>query len=219
MDNASTVCTPCAANSTSVAGATAEAQCVCSDGYYKLGLAKTCGVCPAGSACSGNLLAQCPLGKTSATGQAACSDCAQGTYQPTVGGSVCHSCPAGDSVVVVTPQTELSAPVSRASTKATSGKLYIMRTFLEVSPGKNLTKWSFYASKPNCTVTPMLFESSDAGVGLTVQNPNFKPIVEGATRTVSEVGAHRQSCSLFADAATSADGLRIVKHLLHLLHL
>jgi hypothetical protein len=199
--NASTACTPCAANSMSVAGATSEAQCVCSDGYYKLGLAKTCGLCPAGSACGSNLITPCPLGKSSVQGQPACSDCAQGTYQPTVGGSVCHSCPAGASVVIVTPQTELNAPIARANTKATSGKLYIMRTFLEVSPGKNLTRWSFYASVPNCNVTPMLFTSSDAGVGLEAQNPRFQPVAEGASRTAEAVGAH--TFSFFADPEQS----------------
>ncbi len=140
--NASTACTPCASNSDSVAGATAETQCVCSDGYYKLGLSKTCGSCPAGSACSNNLINQCPVGKTSASGQTVCTDCEQGTYQPTVGGSVCISCPAGATVVLISPQTELNAPVDHvdAMVKATTGKLYIMRLFFEVSAGKKLVK-------------------------------------------------------------------------------
>lgn len=187
--NASTACTPCAANSNSSAGATDEAQCLCANGYYKLGLTKTCAPCPAGSACSNNLIQQCPPGKSSAPMQAACADCAQGTYQPTIGGSVCLSCPAGPTVVMTSSFTELNAPINRPLLKATANKLYIMRTFLEVALGKNVTKWSFYAAAANCTVTPMLFSSADAGVDLSAANPTFVPVAAGAKRVAPTAGA------------------------------
>jgi hypothetical protein len=188
--NSSTVCTACPANSASVAGAKSDDQCVCSDGYYKLVITRTCAICPAGSACSNNLIQQCPLGKSTTPGQSVCTDCAQGSYQPIVGGSVCRTCPAGTSIVVVTSLTDLNAPEARAGVKATTNQLYIMRTYLETSNGKNLTKWSFYASAPNCSVTPMLFSSLDAGTGLTAIKPTFKFEAAGAKRTVDAVGAY-----------------------------
>ena len=188
--NASTSCTPCAANSVSVAGAVDESMCACNDGYYKLGLTKTCALCPAGSSCSNNLIQQCPTGKSSSPGQSTCIDCGQGTYQPTVGGSVCLSCPAGPSVVVVSPLTELNAPVSRPNVKATTSKVYIMRTFLETTTEKNLTKWSFYASNPNCSVTPLIFSLNGAADNLTPDRPTFKLETAGEKRTVSNVGAY-----------------------------
>lgn len=198
--DASTACTPCAVNSLSVVGATVETQCMCYDGYYKQGLTKTCGLCPVGSACTNNLISSCPIGKSSTPGQPSCTDCAQGTYQPTVGGSVCISCPAGANVVIVSPQTELNAPIARASIKPTLNKLYIMRTFMGVSIGKNLTKWSFYAAPTNgndCSVTPMIFSSTDADAALVVANPTFAPVVAGARRIVSAAGA--QTFRFFED--------------------
>ena len=65
--------------------------------HYKLGLTKTCAVCAAGSACSGNSIQQCPAGTSSDAGQAACTSCAQGTYQSDIGVSACVACPAGPS--------------------------------------------------------------------------------------------------------------------------
>ena len=196
--DASTACTPCTVNSVSVVGATAETQCVCSDGYYKDGLSKTCVLCPAGSACSGNFIQPCATGKSTIPGQSACSDCAQGKYQPTVGGSACLSCPAGPSVVSVTVATEINAPIVRASVKSTTDKLYIMRTFLVTSIGKNITKWSFYAASPGCTVTPLLFGSLDAGIGLS-SPATFSVVTSGAKRTVTAAGAY--TFSFFSDAA------------------
>jgi len=196
--DASTACTPCTSNSISVIAATSETQCVCSDGYYKDGLTRTCRLCPAGSACSGNFIQPCPTGRSTVAGQSACSDCAQGTYQPAVGGSVCVSCPAGASVVVTTVATELNAPIRRSSVKSASvDKLYIMRTFLVTSIGKNLTKWSFYAAiNGTCTVTPLLFSSADAGVGLATP-ATFTVATAGAKRTVTAEGAY--TFSFYAD--------------------
>jgi hypothetical protein len=191
--NASVSCTLCAAGSTSEAGATRETQCICGDGHYKLGLTRTCGVCPVGSACSNNLIAQCPAGKSSHPGQTTCSDCGEGTYQPTVGGSVCVSCPAGPTVLIVTPQTELNAPIVRQFMKdgASTNKVYIMRTFLESTIGRNLTKWSFYANAPGCIVTPLIFSSYDAAPELVPENqPTFMLEATGATRTVDAAGVH-----------------------------
>ena len=191
--NASTTCTPCATNSSSVAGATDEAQCVCSDGYYKLGLTKTCAVCTAGSACSGNYIQQCPAGKSSTAGQGACASCAQGKYQATSGASACASCPAGPNVVIVSSLTELNAPIDRPTVKATSGMVYIMRTFFETSTGKNLTKWSFYAKAPGCAVTPMVFSSPNANSDLGVAPTNYNLVAAGAKRTVTAEGAYTYS--------------------------
>ena len=195
--NASTACTPCAANSNSAVGATDEAQCACSDGHYKLGLTKTCAVCTAGSACSGNSIQQCPIGKSSSTGQAACTSCAQGTYQSVVGSSACVPCPAGANVVVVTSLTELSAPIDRPLTKSVDSKLYIMRTFFEVSQGKNLTKWSFFAKDPGCAITPMVFSSPNAGSDLSVADTVYDLVAVGAKRTVTSGGAY--TFSFYAD--------------------
>ena len=162
--DASTACTPCTVNSVSVVGATAETQCVCSDGYYKDGLSKTCVLCPAGSACSGNFIQPCATGKSTIPGQSACSDCAQGKYQPTVGGSACLSCPAGPSVVSVTVATEINAPIVRASVKSTTDKLYIMRTFwsrplARISPSGPSTPPPLAALSRRCCSALWMLES------------------------------------------------------------
>jgi hypothetical protein len=89
---------PCPAGSFSNAGASSQPCTLCSSGQVQpLSGQRSCAACPAGSFCSSAGLSaptgNCSAGSYSTGGAVSCKSCAEGTYNPDVGASVCISCP------------------------------------------------------------------------------------------------------------------------------
>ena len=155
----------CPNNSTSAAASQSVLQCNCDDGFYRDALYQ-CPICPGGFHCSGNLKTACAAGSYSGDGQGLCTLCDIGTYEPVTGASQCQTCPAGVEVYQTATGTEFDAVTSRANVDPVANKLYIFRNYLTVSQGHNLTKWSFYATKAGCAVTPAIFRADANGGNL-----------------------------------------------------
>ena len=186
--DASTAYTACPGNSTSSAGSTVISQCNCLEGFYR-DAEYQCQPCPAGSKCTGNIKTICAAGTKSVAIESACTSCPRGTYQSAAGTSFCVTCSAGAEVLQITTGTEFSSATSRGTTASTTNQLYLKRNFFISSQGNNLTKWSFYATKANCVVTPVIARADVNGNNLD-GNVWFTIHQYGTTRTTAAAGAH-----------------------------
>ena len=177
----------CPGNSTSGVGSTSLLQCMCADGFFR-DAQYQCPSCPAGFSCSGNLKTACAAGSYSGLEQSSCTPCGLGTYEPIAGASQCQTCPAGPEVLRISTATEFDAPISRSHVDPVTNKLYIFRNFLTTSQGNNITKWSFYATKAGCAVTPAIFRADANGNNLD-GNIWFSLHQLGTKRITSSSGA------------------------------
>jgi hypothetical protein len=147
----------CPAHSTSVSPSTLISECNCESGYFRTNVFQ-CVLCPAGSRCSNNELTTCAAGSSAVAGSSVCTPCAVGTFESIAGSSACQTCPGGLTVLKTTEYTELFDPaVNRSTVPAGEAKVYILRGYLSQSQSNYLTKWSFFASKAGCAVTPKIF--------------------------------------------------------------
>lgn len=181
--------TACPLNSTTnnVTGATAKSQCHCDSTFYRDGNSD-CTLCAAGYRCSNDAHTACGVGTFSLAGASVCTDCPLGTFGDTTAQSECETCPAGPIVEKAWTGTEYN-PLLQRPVVTGNNQIYIMRTFMAASQGKNLSKWSFYASAAPCTITPMVFSATVDGRN---NNGNFyyTLVQKGAQRTVTTVGVH-----------------------------
>ena len=121
--------------------------------------------------------------------QTACISCDYGTYQPSISASTCLTCPAGLTVSQLTTTTEFPQPFYRHKTSSSHGKVYIMRNYLIASQGHNLTKWSFFAVKSGCMVTPAIFRA-DVSASNLYTNAWFTVWERGTPRVSTAQGVH-----------------------------
>ena len=183
------VLTTCPAHSTSLASSSLISQCNCDPGYFRTNLYQ-CLLCPAGSRCSNNNLNVCPAGSYSDPGSTDCTLCPIGTFEALSGASACQACPGGLTVLKTTEFNELFDPsVNRSTVPEGEDKVYILRSYLTQSQDKHLTKWSFFADRAGCVVTPLIFGATVLG-NAWEGNVQFDVRHVGTTRTTTRGGLH-----------------------------
>lgn len=181
------VLTSCPTHSTSLASSSLISQCNCDPGYFRTNLFQ-CVLCPAGSRCSSNQLSVCPAGSYSDPGSTDCTLCPIGTFEANPGSPACQACPGGLTVLKTTEYNELFDPsVNRSTVPPGQDKVYILRGYLTQSQDKYLTKWSFFADRAGCVVTPMIFGATVLG-NAWEGNVQFDVRHVGTTRTTTSAG-------------------------------
>ena len=181
--------TTCPSHSTSLASSSLISQCNCDPGYFRTNLFQ-CILCPAGSRCTNNNLNVCPAGSYSDPGSTDCTLCPIGTFEPLPGSSTCQTCPGGSTVLKTTEFNELFDPsVNRSTVPEGEDKVYIVRGYLTQSQDNYLTKWSFFADKAGCVVTPLIFGATVLG-NAWEGNVQFDVRHVGTTRTTTRGGLH-----------------------------
>ena len=177
----------CPTNAHTPAASDSILDCNCEPGYFRTNVYQ-CVTCPAGSRCSNNLLSTCPSGSYSNPGSSECTPCPLGTFQASTGSPECPACPGGLTVLKTTEFNELFSPSDNRSTVPEGeDKVYILRGYLTQSQDKYLTKWSFFADKAGCTVTPLIFGATVLGNAWEV-NVQFDVRHVGTTRTTTSAG-------------------------------
>ncbi len=181
------VLTSCPAHSTSLASSSLISQCNCDPGYFRTNLYQ-CLQCPAGYRCTNNQLTACPAGSYSDPGSTDCTLCPIGTFEANAGSGACQDCPGGLQVLKTTQFNELFDPsVNRSTVPPGEDKVYILRGYLTQSQDNYLTKWSFFADRAGCTVTPMIFGATVLG-NAWEGNVQFDVRHVGTTRTTVNAG-------------------------------
>ena len=179
--------TTCPTHSTSLASSSLISQCNCAPGYFRTNLYQ-CVLCPAGSRCSNNQISTCSTGSYSDPGSIDCPLCAIGTFGNVAGASECQVCPGGLTVLKKIEFNELFDPsVNRSTVPPGQGKMYILRGYLAQSQDNYLTKWSFFADRAGCVVTPMIFGATVLG-NVYEESVQFDVRHVGTPRTTTSAG-------------------------------
>ena len=194
----SKACTPCDSQglATAPAGSTSSASCICSAGYYMDGSRSRCIGCPAGYACTNNMVSPCTQGTYAEARFGACQQCPLGTYEDGQASMQCKTCPGGTHVQKSHPLLEIMMPavISRSTSTTGSDGFYISMTpFLREAQGANITSWSFWATQAECVVTPVLLRGTYRTPGTATGAIDFYVVLEGTTRTSTMVGEHNFS--------------------------
>ena len=180
--------TSCAAHSTSAESSSLVSQCNCDLGYFRTNVFQ-CVLCPAGSRCSANQVTVCAAGSYSSAGSSECTVCSIGMFDSAAGASACQTCPGGLTVLKTTEYTELFDPtINRSTVPVEQDKLYILRGYLTQSQNNYLTKWSFFADRVGCVVTPIIFGATVLGNVWTDSNVQYDIRQVGTTRTTTSAG-------------------------------
>ena len=149
-----------------------------------------CVLCPAGSRCTNNHLDVCLPGSYSDVGSTDCTVCDIGMFEADAGSPACETCPGGLTVLKTIEFTELFDPsVNRSTVPSAAGQdsVYLLRGYLTQSQDNYLTKWSFFASRAGCVVTPMIFGATVFG-NQWEGNVQFDVRDVGTTRTTTQAG-------------------------------
>jgi hypothetical protein len=92
-------------------------------------------------------------------------------------------------VLKTTDYNELFDPsVNRSTVPDDESKTYMLRGYLTQSQDNYLKKWSFFASRAGCVVTPMIFGATVLGNSWSESNVQFDVRKVGTTRTTTSAG-------------------------------